>query len=67
MINTVNGYKSYIGIIIMLFSTLILPHFPSLDQTVATENLETFLNALGGLITVIGVMHKDIKLKKVRK
>lgn len=63
--NFLNGYKTITGILITIFSTLILPQIEVGDKTEFVKNIDTILTALGLILASVGAYHKDEKMKKL--
>jgi phage-related protein len=60
ILNKINGYKTYIGLIITIAG------LTGLSKYVTSEQLSVVLNGvfeiIGVLITIIGAIHKDVKI-----
>jgi hypothetical protein len=65
MLKRVNGYKTYIGIVITIFG------ITGLSKYITGEQLSVVLNGLidiaGIIITIIGAIHKDIKISEAEQ
>jgi len=67
--NMLKGYKTYIGIILIILGMTNLTDYISIDEAnVLLEKIFKIINLsieVGGvLLAVIGAIHKDIRLKK---
>lgn len=60
MLDAINGYKSYIGIVMTILGAV------GIFKYITPDNLSTIINdgfqIAGLIVTIIGVVHKDIKL-----
>jgi len=58
----INGLKTIIGILVLV---------PAFAEYVSSEEVETIINAIaviaGGVMTLVGVVHKIIKRNKVKE
>lgn len=61
----INGYKTYIGVLVTIIGTL------GLSKYFTSEQLSVILNGvfeiIGILLTIIGAMHKDEKIQEAKK
>jgi len=60
-----NGYKTYIGIIVTIVGAT------GLAKYITPEQLTTILNnvfeIVGIVVTIVGAIHKDIKISNAKK
>ncbi len=63
ILEKINGYKTYIGLVVTIVG------LTGLSKNVTSEQLSTILNGVfeivGILITIIGAIHKDVKISEL--
>lgn len=64
-LDSINGAKTYIGIVVTIFGMTGAVRFITPDQL--TEVLSKTLDVIGIVITVIGAVHKDFKIDEAKK
>ena len=57
-------FKTIIGTVMYLLSVALQANDIDFDKDQATESVLAFTEGLGALLTVVGALHKQLRLKK---